>query len=274
MTSRRRLRWPLLAALVLAATPARAEDAAALLARAPALALDGPVSPITAPLAVGGAGWGPFTRLCVRRTMLAPDGGEVPVNQPSCLEVAEARDVGTAWHLTFTTGPLQNGLGVSFTLTRDAAGQIGPAEFRVPDGLPAPPPEMAGPLRVLFRAMIRAHALEAFRITPGEPFVMDLPLSEVEQRLRVEGGGFRCTAEGTGTLAGRPVVQAECALRAEGELRPGQGLEMLAAGRFAIDLATGLVLQHGYASVTTAAPNPGRAAPPMVLRGHSRQSLD
>lgn len=274
MTSRRRLRWPLLAALVLAAIPARAEDAAALLARAPPLALDGPLSPITVPLAVGGAGWGPFTRLCVRRMMLAPDGREVPVNQPSCLEVTEARQQGAAWHLTFTTGPLQNGLGVSFTLTRDAAGQIGPAEFRVPDGLPRPPPEMAGPLRVLFRAMVRAHALEPFRIIPGEPFVMDLPLSEVEQRLRVDGGGFRCTAEGTGAVGGRPVVQAQCALRAEGELRPGQGLAMEAAGRFAIDIATGLVLRHGYATITTAAPDPASPAPPMVLRGHSRQSLD
>lgn len=274
MTSRRRFRWPLLAALVLAATPARAEDAAALLARAPLLALDGPLSPISAPLAVGGAGWGPFTRLCVRRVMLTPDGREVPVNQPSCLDVTEARQVGTAWHLTFTTDPLQNGLGVTFTLTRDAAGQVGPAEFRVPDGLDSPPPEMAGQLRALFRAMIRAHALEPFRIIPGQPFMIDLPPAEVEQGLRAEGGGFRCMAEGTGALGGRPVVRAECALHAAGELSPGRSLGMVAAGRFAIDLATGLVLRHGYASVTIAAPDPAVPALPMVLRGHSRQSLE
>lgn len=242
------------------------------MARAPAVTLDGPLAPLTAPVAVGGAGWGPFTRLCVRRMMLVPDGREYPANDPSCLQVTEARAQGDVWHLTFSTGPLQNGIGVTFTLTRDAAGQVGPADFTVPEGLPAPPPAMVGRLRAVLRAMIRAHAVEAFRVAPGEGFVMDLPLGEIEEGLRVEGGGFACRPEGTGTIAGRPVVQAACTLRATGELRPGRPMELTAAGRFALDVATGLVLRHGYASLTIAATRaPG---PAMSLRAYSTQSLE
>ena len=237
--------WPLLATLVLAAAPARAEAPTDLMARAPALTLDGPLTALTAPLAVGGAGWGPFTRLCVRRMMVAPDGREFPANDPSCLQVTEAREAAGVWHLTLSTGPLQNGVGVTFTLTRDASGQVGPADFTVPEGLPAPPPNMVAELRAVFRAMIRAHALEAFRVAPGEGFVMDLPLGEVEEGMRVEGGGFVCLSEGTSTIAGRPVLQAACTLRAIGPLRPGRVREIAAAGRFALDVATGLVLRHG-----------------------------
>lgn len=242
------------------------------MARAPAVTLDGALTPLTAPVAVGRAGWGPFTRLCVRRMLLAPDGREFPANDPSCLQVTEAREQGDVWHLTFSTGPLQNGIGVTFTLTRDAAGQVGPADFTVPEGLPAPPSEMVGRLRAVLRAMIRAHAVEAFRVMPGEEFVMDLPLGEIDEGLRVEGGGFACTPEGQGAIGGRAVVLAACTLRAEGELRPGRPLELAAAGRFALDVATGLVLRHGYASLTTAATRaPG---PAMSLRGHSAQSLE
>lgn len=242
------------------------------MARAPAITLDGALSPLTAPVAVGGAGWGPFTRLCVRRMLVAPDGREFPASDPTCLQVTEAREESGVWHLTLSTGPLQNGIGVTFTLTRDAAGQVGPADFTVPEGLPAPPPEMVGRLRAVFRAMVRAHAVEPLRVAPGEGFVMDLPLGDVMEGLQVEGGGFACQPEGTGTIAGRSVVQAACTLRATGELRPGRPMEIAAAGRFALDVATGLVLRHGYASLTTATPEPGAQA--LTMRGHSTQSLD
>lgn len=274
MKSGRRVRWPLLAALVLAASPARAEDAAALMARAPDLALDGPLSPLAAPVSVGGAGWGPFTRLCVHQMMLAPDGREFPASEPSCVRVIEARAAGDVWHLDLSAGPMPNGLSVRFTLTRDAAGRVGPAAFTVPEGQPTPPPAMADRLRAVFRAMISAHALEALRVAPGERFVLHLPLGEIAEDMQVEGGGFACTPEGAGTLAGRPVLQAGCTLRATGEVLPGRPMTMTAAGRFAIDLATGLILRHGYATHTHAPPRPGRSEAPLTIRAHSRQSLE
>jgi hypothetical protein len=100
------------------------------MARAPAITLDSALTPFTAPLALGGAGWGPFTRLCVRRMMM-PDGRDSTATDRSCLQVTEAREAGRVWHLTLSTGPLQNGIGVAFTLTRDASGQVGPADFTV-----------------------------------------------------------------------------------------------------------------------------------------------
>ncbi|WP_198378324.1 hypothetical protein [Neoroseomonas rubea] len=260
---------------VLLATPAQAEDRAALVARSPSLALDGPVTPLVAPIAVGGAGWGPFRRLCVTKTMLRPDDGqEVATSPPSCFNVEEAREDGGTWQLALRTDPLPGGMRVAFTTTRDAAGTVGETDIAVPEGVAAPPPPVMARLRGIFRAAIEANAMPPATIAPGAEFLMPLPVGAVDPDLRVERDGLVCTAEGEATADGRRVLVAICGASGGGEISPGRAMRILIAGRFAIDVATGMVLRHGYGSWLEMEADPRGSMGRMEMRGVSRQSLE
>lgn len=267
--------WRLsLVAMVLAAGTALAEDRAALMARAPEIALDGPVSPLAGPVQLGGAGWGPFRRLCVARAVLGDGGRETPAAPPSCLVVEEARAEGAVWHLALRTDPVGGRPRVQFTTTRDGRGDVGPVTIAVPDGVAAPPPAMMERLRAIFRAAIAAHGVERVEVAAGGRFLMPLPLGEVTPDLRVEGGGFACVAEGEARVGGRRVVVAACGAPARGEVSPGRAMTLEVAGRFAIDVETGLVLRHGYASFIVMEADPNGSMGRMDMRGASRQSLE
>lgn len=262
-------------ALVLLTAAAQAEDRAALMARAPAIPLDGAVTPLAAPVDVGGAGWGPFRRLCVAKSLLHPSSGqEVPASPPNCIEVVEARREGEVWHLAFRTDPVRGGARVDFATTRDAAGRVGEAEIAVPQGVPPPPAEVMTRLRTIFRAAIEAHGLERLTVAPDASFLMPLPVDVVNPGMQVEGGGLVCRAEGEAAVGGRRVVVAACGARGGGEESPGRAIAIDIAGRFAIDAETGLVLRHGYASFLAMDADPRGGMGRMEMRGASRQTLE
>jgi hypothetical protein len=272
----RRHRWAMMAAaLALTGAPARAEDAAALLARAPALDLDGPVRPLAAPLEVARAGWGPFRRLCVAPLIRRQDGTEVPTAPPSCLVVEEAREeAGGTWRLRLRTDMHGRGPEIGLLVRRDAEGRFGPVEIVPPEGVTPPTPAQSALLHRVFQAALEAHGLGRTTLAPGARFVLPFPLAAVERELHVEGGGFQCEPAGEATQAGRRVVVATCTARAGSVAPATRRMSLEAAGRFAIDVEAGLVLRHGYASFLVTEAEPGRGRPPMELRGASRQSLD
>jgi hypothetical protein len=257
------------------AVPAQAEDRAALVARSPALPLDGPIAPLAAPVEVGGAGWGPFRRLCVAKAMLRPaDGEEVVTSPPSCFNIEEAREDGGTWRLALRTDPLQGGVRVAFTTTRDAAGQVGEADIAVPEGVPAPPPQVMTRLRGIFRAAIEANAMPRGTVAPGAEFLMPLPVGAVDPDLRVERDALVCQPDGEGGVGGRRVVVATCGASGGGEISPGRAMHIAIAGRFAIDVATGMVLRHGYGSWVEIEADPRGSMGRTAMRGVSRQTLE
>ena len=255
--------------------PALAEDQAALMARSPALVLDGPVAPLAAPVVVGGAGWGPFRRLCVANAMLRPeDGQEVATSPPSCFDVEEAREEGEVWRLSLRTDPIGGGMRLGFATTRDAAGEVGEVEIAVPAGVDPPSPQGMARLRNVFRAVVQANGMPRTTVAPGAEFVMPLPLGAVDPDLRVERDGLVCRAEGEATLVGRRVLVAACAARGGGEDSPGRMMRIAMAGRFAVDVATGMVLRHGSASWVELEADPRGSMGRLEMRGVSRQSLE
>jgi hypothetical protein len=258
---RRALALTLLGLLTLA-TPARAEDAAALLARAPAVAADGPVTPLAAPVEIATIGWGPFRRLCVAQVMLRPDdGAEVETAPPSCFSVERAELRG-------------RGPDIGMTVQREATGRFGPVTVTPPAGVPEAPPDQMARLATIMRAALQAHGMQRATILPATRFTIPLPLGAVDPDLRVEGGGFACDPEGEARLRGRRVVLASCAARAGGEISPGRAMTIAIAGRFAIDVETGMVLRHGYASFLVLDADPRGSMARLEMRGASRQSLE
>ena len=266
---------PSLAACLLLAGAAQAEDRAALMARAPAMPLDGAVAPLAGPVAVGGAGWGPFRRLCVAQAMLRPsDGQELPSAPPTCIDVIGARREGEVWRLALRTDRVRGTARVDFATTRDAEGRVGEAEITIPPGVPEPPVEMMARLRAIFRIAIQAHGVERTTLGPGGAFLMPLPVGAIDPGMRIEGGGLACRAEGESAVGGRRVVVAACAARGGGEESPGRAMTIEIAGRFAIDVETGMVLRHGYASFLVMEADPRGSMGRLEMRGASRQTLE
>ena len=275
MTAPRLIPAALLATPLALAAPARAEDVAALLARAPAIALDGPVSPLTAPAEVATAGWGPFRRLCVAEVMLRhPDGAEFAATPPYCFTVEDARPDAGLWHVTLRTAPSWRGGDITLTIARDAMGRFGEIAIAMPEDEPPVPVTQFAVLHALMLARLRAQGLERTTIEPRAPFVVPLPFGAVEPGMRVDGDGFACDAEGEARLRGRRVILAACEARAEGPAARDQSLRLTLAGRFAIDVETGMVLQHGYASSLVMQADPRGDVAPREMRGASRQSLE
>jgi hypothetical protein len=124
------------------------------------------------------------------------------------------------------------------------------------------------------RAALQAHGMQRATILPATRFTIPLPLGAVDPDLRVEGGGFACDPEGEARLRGRRVVLASCAARAGGEISPGRAMTIAIAGRFAIDVETGMVLRHGYASFLVLDADPRGGMARLEMRGASRQSLE
>ncbi len=257
---------------MLIGVPARAETLAALMARAPRPAIDGKQAPLTAPLDVGGTGWGPFSRLCVARVIVRPDGGETPAAEPSCLVVERAHAQAGTWHLSLRLESTGGRPDVTFTATRDADGAVTLGDVAIAASQPPLAPAMQDRIRTLLRQMLEVHGLRRTTIVPGEDFLLPLPPG-TDADMRMRNNGFICRAEGTGRRGGRPVLLARCTAQGTGEVEPGRGMSLDMAGRFAIDVATGLVLGYGYASHSVLEGDPKRGTRPLRLRGAARQSL-
>jgi hypothetical protein len=272
---------PLLAAALLLATPALAQPAptgpepdASLLRRTPALSLAAPPKPLTAPLTIGGAGWGPFKRLCVTRHLIQPDGKEVLETEPSCFTVTSAKPDGATWQLEMLSDPIRGGPRIAFAATRDAAGAVANVSITPPEGAAAPPPAMLARLQTVFRIMLEAHGLRATTIAANTPFLLPLQIAEADPDTTAEGGGFTCTPNGTATLRARPVLVATCRATARTDLGDEAIGRVDIVGRFAIDTETGLILQHRYSSFLFMEKDPKKVMPNLRWRGISRQDLE
>jgi hypothetical protein len=263
------------AALLLLAAPApRAEDTAALMARAPALPLSAPVTRLGAAVEVATAGWGPFRRLCVYRTMQrVGESGDRSPSAPFCLTVEAAREEAGTWQLSLRTVPRSPAPALSFATSRDAQGQVGPVVITIPEGATAPTAQQAAQMEALFRATIAANGMSRATIAPDTSFILPLGLDAAAPDLRVEGGGFTCMAEGETRIEDRRAIMARCTGRAAGRMAGSPEMTIDMAGRFAIDVATGMVLRHGYASFLVIAARAAGEAP-IELRGTSRQILE
>jgi hypothetical protein len=217
-------------ALVLLATPAAAQQGD-WRAAAPVLALDGPVRPLGAPVAIGGAAWGPWRSLC--RDQATRPGGPM---QRDCLTVADARPDAGGIRLTL----VQNQVGLRVSALRGGDGRV--LEFIAlrADGGPAPPDTARDGLLAAWREQFATLSLERRRIAPRQ----DVPLP-----IGGSARGGTCRPEGTAMLGGRPVLVARCAVELAGRLRGGESDARVAIfARMAIDIATGMVAAQGYAT--------------------------
>jgi hypothetical protein len=253
--------------------PAKPEPDASLLKRAPKLAVTGKVVPLKEPLEIGGTGWGPFSRLCVERMLINNKGKEVPETEPSCFTVEEAKHEGGTWQLAIRTDPIRGGPRVAFATSRDGAGAVGAVAITPPEGMTIPAERLEG-MQTVFRVMLEAHGLPRMTVQPREEFIMPLQLAKADPDTTAERGGFVCRPDGSATLRGRAVLVAQCRATARTDLGDGAVGRVDMAGRFAIDIATGMVLQHGYASFLFMEKNPEKAMPDLRWKGVSRQSLE
>lgn len=250
------------------------ESDASLLARTPALDLAAAPVALAGPLAIGGAGWGAFKRLCVTRHLIQPDGKEVLESEPSCFTATGVRRGGAVWHLELLTDTLRGGLRVAFATSRDAGGVVGPVAITVPADQPAPPPAMMTRLQTVFRVMIEAHATVPRTVEPGVRFLLPQALSAADPDTTTEDGGFTCVPDGTAALRGRDVLVATCRGTARTDFGEGAQGRIDIAGHFAIDIETGMILQHRYASFLFIEKDPKKFMPNLRWRGVSRQDLE
>ena len=184
---------------------------------------------------IGGAGWGPFKRLCGTRHLIQPDGKEVPETEPSCFNVLTAREAGATWHLDLRSDPVRGGHKIAFTASRNAAGVVGNVTVAPPEGVDQPSAADLARVQALFRVMLEAHGMRAATIAPKTPFLLQLQLADADPGTSTEGGGFTCTPDGTSTLRSRPVLVATCRTTARIELGDESIGRVDIAGRFAID---------------------------------------
>lgn len=218
------------AALLLLAAPAAAQPGD-WRAAAPVLALDGAVRPLSAPVAIGGAAWGPWQRLC--REQATRPGRPM---QRDCLAVAAARPEAGGMRLTL----VQDQVGLRISALRGSDGRVMEFAALRADGGAAPPEAARDGLVAAWREQFATLSLERRRIAPRE----DVPLP-----VAGSARGGTCRPEGTAALGGRPVLVARCAVELAGRLRGGGSEARVAIfARMAIDIATGMVAAQGYAT--------------------------
>jgi len=198
---------------------------------APVLPLQGAIRPIATPVAIGGAGWGPWRSICREQTTRP---GRPP--QRDCLTVAETQSEPGGTRLIL----VQDSTGLRMSALRGTDGRI--AEFAAlrPDGTAPPPDEARDGLLAAWRHQFATLSLDRRRIAAREDFPMPVPGSP--------RGGI-CRPEGLATIAQRAVVVARCAVELAGRLRGGESDARVAIfARVAVDVATGMVSAQNYAT--------------------------
>ena len=201
-------------------------------AAAPALALEGAVRPLDAPVAIGGAAWGPWRSLC--REQAARPGRPM---QRDCLAVAEARPEGGGVRLTL----VQDQLGLRISALRDDDGRV--------DGIR----RAARRRRPRRRRMPRATGCWRPGATSSPRSAWSAGASPRARTWRCRSADRRAAApagpRAPRRIGGRPVLVARCAVELAGRLRGGESEARVAIfARVAIDIATGMVAAQGYAT--------------------------
>ena len=194
----------------------------------PTIAFDCPPTPMTAPVDVGGAGWGPFVSLA-REESGMHGGGEGRGGRHS-----------DHWHLTASQDAVGGGWRISAHLAGAIYGDMivggggtrgpGVSFIRRDDGRVEGWSEMLGRLGIARQ-----------RVEPGAS--VELPgwagISRTSTR------PYRCTASGLSDLRGRAALVLACDDRPEREAT-GQPGRSAIRGMAAVDLATGLLLAQRY----------------------------
>lgn len=200
-------------------------------AAAPALPLQGPQRPITGPVAIGGAGWGPWRHICREQTDRP---GRAPTRDCLTIAALEPEPGGTRLAL------VQDRTGLRMSVLRTADGRITEFSALRADGTPLPADRALDGLLNAWRDQFATLSLERRRIVAGEDFSMPIEGSS--------RGGV-CRAAGLGTIAQRSVLVARCAVELAGRLRGGDAEARVAIfARIAVDVVTGIVVAQGYAT--------------------------
>jgi hypothetical protein len=231
---RRAARWrpcagaALLLALVAAPAAAQAPD---WRTAAPPLPLQGPLRPITTPIEIGGAGWGPWRRIC-REQAERPGGAP----RRDCLTVTAVEPQAAGIRLVL----VQDRTGLRMSVLRGTDGRLSDFTALRADGTALPPDEARDGLLAAWRDQFATLTLERRRIAAGEDFPMAVDGSS--------RGGI-CRPAGLDAIAQRRVLVARCAVELAGRLRGGDSEARVAiVARIAVDVATGVVLAQGYAT--------------------------
>ncbi|GGJ26238.1 hypothetical protein [Neoroseomonas lacus] len=218
----------LLLALLAAPAAAQAPD---WRAAAPALPLRGPQRPITTPVAIGGAGWGPWRHICREQTDRP---GRAPTRD--CLTVAAVQPEPGGTRLVL----VQDRTGLRMSVLRGTEGRISEFTALRADGTALPHDEVRDGLLAAWRDQFATLSLERRRIVVGEDFPMAIDGSS--------RGGV-CRAAGLDAIAQRAVLVARCAVELAGRLRGGDSEARVAIfAHIAVDVASGVVLAQGYAT--------------------------
>lgn len=200
-------------------------------AAAPSLPVQGPARPITAPVAIGGAGWGPWRSICREQTDRP---GRPPMRD--CLTVAAVQPEALGTRLVL----VQDRTGLRMSLLRGTDGRVTEFIALRADGTALPPDATRDGLLNAWRDQFATLSLERRRVMPGEDFPMPVDGSS--------RGGI-CRAVGLDRIAQRAVLVARCAVELAGRLRGGDSEARVAIfARIAVDVATGVVVAQGYAT--------------------------
>jgi hypothetical protein len=194
---------------------------------APPLPLSAPVTSITAPVAIGGAAWGPWRKIC-REQWERLD--RTP--RRDCLNVAAVERDAPARATRISLAP-EVLRGERLAVLRRDDGGITSFTHDPPDaardGALAP-----------WRRHFDSWSLTARRIAVGVTFELPVPDSP---------RGVTCRPEGLSRIGARQVLVALCAVELAGRLgNTGQEARIAMAGRLAIDLPSAMIVAQGYAS--------------------------
>jgi hypothetical protein len=194
---------------------------------APPLPLSAPVTAFTTPVAIGGAAWGPWRKLCREQS-------ERPDRAPrrDCLSVAAVERDAAARAVRLSLAP-EVLRGEKLAVLRRDDGSIISFTHEPPDAA------RDGAL-VPWRRQFESWSLTARRLAPGAIFEMPIP---------DQARGATCRPEGLSRLGARQVLVAICAVELAGPLgNTGQEARIAIAGRVAIDVPTGMIAAQGYAA--------------------------
>lgn len=218
----------LLLALLAAPAAAQAPD---WRAAAPALPLQGPLRPITTPVAIGGVGWGPWRHICREQTDRP---GRAPTRD--CLTVAAVQPEPGGTRLVL----VQDRTGLRMSVLRGTDGRIGGFAALRADGTNLPPDEARDGLLAAWRDQFATLSLQAQRIVARQIYELPIPGS---------GRGMSCRAHGMGTIAQRRVLVATCGIELAGSMGSASvPMEVHIAALMAVDVETGMVANQSYAT--------------------------
>jgi hypothetical protein len=211
---------------------------------------------LIAPTDITRTGWAPFRRLCIERSFRRDGSPDPGPTQTHCLRIAAQRDatLASAWRLHIQPEPRGTAAAPLFTALRRDDGALSDITAERAGGTMPLGPEQQARLVAEARAIATSLGLPRQRIAPGTAFPLPMPLVIEDQRTTPT---LDCIPEATAQRAGRAVVVVRCVGRAEGRMNSNAGGAIALAGRFAIDIETGVLVAQGYAAHLILRPDAG-----------------